>query len=129
MSKAQEQAIREYVAVKLEIATDEAAELLGVSQAEAQAILDGMPEYVATPKAYRGNTAYPNVYHAPLGPDPRDRGDGTRDNGMVAAHNIGQPYYDAPAGAVTQGIARDATGEPLLAEPFRGRRAMGAEQT
>ena len=87
MSKEQEEQIRAYVARKLEIAVDECAELIGVSMAAAQAILDAMPEYTYTAKAYRGRTDYPNVYHAPLGPDPRDRPDGTRDMGHVLAHN------------------------------------------
>lgn len=86
-TKDQLESIRAFVAKRLEIAVDECAELLGVSMEDADAILAAMPEYAHTPKAYRGRSDWPNVYHAPLGPDPRDKADGTRDNGHVLAHN------------------------------------------
>ncbi|MDP3909263.1 MAG: hypothetical protein Q8Q14_02640 [Gemmatimonadales bacterium] len=95
MSKKQEEAIQGYVARKLEIAVDEAAELLGVSMDAALAILDGMPEYTFTPKAYRGRTDYPNVYHLPLGPDPRLKADGTRDMGHALSQNAHRGAFES----------------------------------
>ena len=88
MSREQEEKVRAFVAKRLEIAVDECAELLGVDMGEAQAVLDGMPEYTFTPKAYRGRTDFPNVYHAPLGPDPRVRADGSVDRGYALAQWI-----------------------------------------
>lgn len=86
-TKEQLAAIKAFVDKRLEIAVDECAELLSVSMEDADAILAAIPEYAFTPKAYRGRTDFPNVYHAPLGPDPRDKADGTRDTGHVLAHN------------------------------------------
>jgi hypothetical protein len=114
MSAAQEAKIREFVAKKLEITVGETEKLLGVTPAEAERILDGMTEYVSVKTYGVGG----KVYHLPLGPDPRERPDGTRDQGAVADHNVGRKGFVANAGEAL----READ-EPL--ERFQGRRTMG----